>query len=162
MKTSSHTIGAVYAMATTLETRRTAARPPSPRTRQRRPRPLEPEPQPGNASRIQSTRSAASTIATPRHLRTRPARSATAVAVHPDVHDRVPVRAVPDHASVELALRPRAVEYVPTPRPLQCSSAQFDPSCRSKIHPNPVSEAQRSRQKYVIALFSQHQRTCSL
>src|SRR5215210_3294042 len=40
-----------------------------------------------------------------------------------------------------------SAEYVPTPRPLQCSATQLLPTCPSKVQPNAVSDGQRSRQK---------------
>ena len=66
-----------------------------------------PEPHPGAASRNHTSQIATTTIRARTQLRARPARTAAAVSVHPDVHDGVPVRAVPRDARMEVSLCPR-------------------------------------------------------
>jgi len=69
--------------------------------------PLDPDPQPGIASRNQTTVTIASaTRIAPTQLRTARTRAASSVAVDPDAHERVLVRAVPREADVEMPLRP--------------------------------------------------------
>lgn len=68
--------------------------------------PEPPEPQPGAWSRNQTNQIATITIRMAPQLRARPARTATAVSVNPDVHEGVLVGAVPRDTRVEVPLRP--------------------------------------------------------
>src|SRR5215218_8353354 len=107
MKTNSQTIAGAYGMRSRVREGRRS----EPPLAQRGGTcvgvvPEPPEPQPGAASRSQTSQIATITIRIRTQLRARPARTAAAVSVYPDVHHGVLVGAVPRNARMEVPLRP--------------------------------------------------------
>src|SRR5829696_6235568 len=114
MKTNSQTIAGAYGMRSRVREGRRA----EPPLAQRGGTlvgvvPEPPDPHPGAASKNQTSQIATITIRTRAQLRARPARTAAAVSVHPDVHDGVLVRVVPPSPSYG------GLQTVPSPETTQ-------------------------------------------
>src|SRR5215204_5428365 len=114
MKTNSQTIAGAYGMRSRVREGRRA----EPPLAQRGGTlvgvvPEPPDPHPGAASKNQTSQIATITIRTRAQLRARPARTAAAVSVHPDVHDGVLVRAVsasPSYAGLQTVPPPETTQ----------------------------------------------------